>query len=258
MIKFLAITDLHYCDRDIPDDERRNCLSASKLKKVIESHADGCDFIVNLGDTADGLEGYGNQEEFMVEIAGILKSSKLPYHCAIGNHDTSMPKPKVTEILNMPHRYYSFETDDFTFIVLDANINDICKPYPDEEIQWAYTHLDPEQLAWLNATIYESEKDVIVFCHELFMKEYYENIDDHVIMNRDEAVSVFENSGKVKAVFSGHYHFGDYVCHNGIHYTAFNSLCLHDEASCAVVTIDNGKVTVDGHGFQKSYEFKLN
>ena len=99
-IKFLTVTDLHYCKKDDLIG-RRHCLSAEKLKRIIDEHSDGCDFIVDLGDTADGFEGSGNQETLMEEIAEILKNSGLPYYCAIGNHDTSLPKNKIEKILNM-------------------------------------------------------------------------------------------------------------------------------------------------------------
>ena len=257
MVKFLLVTDIHYSDRDIPGAERRNCLSPQKLKNVIKEHSEGCDFIIDLGDTADDLEGYGDQRVFMNEIADIFKSSGLPYYCAIGNHDTSLPKYEITEILGMPHRYYSFETDDFTFIILDGNMNDKYKPYPEKEIIWQRTHLDPDQLLWLEKTVEESEKPIIVFCHELFLKEFYENDDDLVLRNRDEAVSIFEKSGKVIAAISGHDHFGDYVYHNGIHYITLQSLCLHEDETCSVITIDDKNITVDGYGFQKSLKVDI-
>lgn len=258
MLKFLAVTDIHYCDRDVPGAERRNCMSPIKLKNILRDHLEGCDFIVDLGDTADGLEGYGDQRTFMKEIADIFKSSGVEYHCVIGNHDTSLPKSEITEILGMPHRYYSFDTDEFTFIVLDGNMNDPAFPYPEEEIFWPVTWLDPGQLKWLEKTIDEAVKPVIVICHELFLQEKYDNDTDLILRNRDDAVSIFEKSGKVKAVFSGHWHFGDYVCHNGIHYVTLQALCLHEEETCSLITINGADVKVEGFGFQYSYEFKLN
>ncbi len=257
MIKFLSITDLHYCDRDVEGAERRNCLSANKLKNILKKHIDGCDFIMNFGDTADQLDGCGSQEEFMREIAEILKNIGVPYHCAIGNHDTSLHKNKITEILDMPHRYYSFEEKDFTFIVLDGSIDDINNPYPESEIKWAYTHIDPKQLQWLENTIEQSSNPVIIFCHELFLRKNYENDDDHVMRNRDEALKIFEKSSKVKAVFSGHCHFGDYTYHNSIHYVTFNAMCLHDAETCALITIDKNEITVEGFGYQKSYKLNI-
>lgn len=256
-MKFLVITDLHYSQRNIPGEERQNFLSADKLRNIIAGYADGCDFIMDLGDTADCYTDLKSQKEYMGEIAGILDSSGLPYHCLIGNHDTSLKKQDITKILSMPHRYYSFETDEFMCLVLDPNMNDVNVPYPEREIEWAYTHLDEEQLLWIKEMIQNTEKDVLVFSHELMMLESYENINDHVIMNRDKALDIFESSGKVKAVFTGHYHYGDYVKHNGISYLTFSSLCLYDDITFAVVTVENKKVTVEGHGRQRSMEFYL-
>ncbi len=256
MIKFLVVTDLHYCTKD-EHIERRHCLSAKKLQTIIDRHKDGCDFIIDLGDTADGLPGYGEQTELMGEISGILKSSGLPYHCVIGNHDTSLPKEEITKILNMPGRYYSFDTRDYTCLVLDANMNDPAVPCPGEEILWSETYLDPEQLKWAKDTIENSQKSVLVFCHELFMLETYENVNDHVILNRDEAVKIFEESGKVKAVFCGHYHYGDHVVKDGIHYVTFSSLCLHEDLTCAVVTIDDNNLKIEGFGRQESMQLNL-
>lgn len=256
MIKFLAVTDLHYCTKNEPI-ERRHCLSAKKLKKIIDERSNGCDFIIDLGDTADGLPGYGDQKELMGEIADILKSSNLPYRCVIGNHDTSLPKEQIADILNMPGRYYSFDTRDYTCLVLDANMNDPSAPLPDKEILWSETYLDPKQLKWIKDTIEGSQKPVLVFCHELFMLREYENLNDHVILNRDDAVKIFEESDKVKAVFCGHYHFGDYVLKNGIHYVTFGSLCLHEDLTCAVVTIDKNELKIEGFGRQESMQLKL-
>ncbi|MBQ7596042.1 MAG: metallophosphoesterase [Clostridia bacterium] len=256
-MKFLAVTDLHYSERNIPGEERQNYLSAQKLRSIIDSYADGCDFIAELGDTADDFPGKKSQAQLMGEIADILSSSGVDYHCLIGNHDTSLPKQDITRILSMPHRYYSFETDEYLCLVLDPNMNDVNKPYPESEIHWAYTFLDDEQLGWINSMLENTEKDVLVFSHEVMMLENIDVINDHIIMNRDKALEIFERSGKVKAVFTGHYHYGDYVKHNGISYLTFGALCLYDDETFALVEIENKKVTVEGHGRQKSMEFYL-
>lgn len=256
MIKFLLVTDLHYCEKNEPI-ERRHCLSANKLREIIGEYSKGCDFIVNLGDTADGLPGYGDQKVLMSEINDILKSSGLPYYCAIGNHDTSLPKETITELLNMPHRYYSFDSKDYTCVVLDANMNSPKKPYPEKEIKWAETFFDKKQMEWLSDVIDKSQKPVLIFCHEMFVRDTYDTIDDHVVMNKEEAVKIFEKNDKVKAAFSGHYHFGNYTYCNDIHYVTFNSLCLHEHKTFAIVTIDEGKVNIEGFGLQPSMEFNL-
>ena len=68
---------------------------------------------------------------------------------------------------------------------------------------------------------------------------------------------IFEKSDKVKLVISGHWHFGDYVCHNNIHYVALQALCLHEEETCSVITLDGNKARIEGFGYQKSFELEL-
>ena len=257
MTTFLAVTDLHYCLRDDPEAERRNILSAAKLENIVGSSSKGCDFIIDLGDTADYQPDCGDQRELAKEVYGIMEKTGLPVCCAIGNHDTSLPKDELTDILHMPGRYYEFKTADFNCIVLDANMNSPETPCPGEEIEWGNTWFDPEQLVFLKDALARAGKPVLVFCHELFMLEYYEQDNPHVIRNRDEAIRLFEESGKVKAVFSGHYHPGDCVLHNGIYYLAFTALVLHENESFAVVKADKDRITVEGHDLQKSYAFEL-
>ncbi len=254
MTEFLAVTDLHYCMRNVQGDERQNYLSKQKLENIIKRCPPECDFVINLGDTADSQPGFGDQRFLAREIYSALEKSGKPVYCAIGNHDTSLRKEELAEILRMPSRYYDFETEDFHCIVLDANMNSPEKPLPESEIEWSETYLDPSQLEFLKSSIDKADKPVLVFCHELFMLGAYGEDNPHVIRNRDEAVSIFEESGKVKAVFCGHYHYGDHVKHGGVHYFTFNALVNYDEESYAVVKAGGGKIIIEGHGLQRSAE----
>ena len=251
-MKFLAVTDLHYSLRDVPEAERRNILSADKLRAVIAELAPGCGFIADLGDTADA--GFGDQRELMSAISGILKGSGLPVYSLIGNHDTSLPKEEICRIMGMPGRYYSVDTPEFLLLFLDANMNSPDAPFPESEIEWSRTYIDPEQLSFIKSALDKSEKPVLVFCHELFVLSD-PDAQAHVILNARDAMDIFENSGKVRAVFCGHYHYGDLSVVNGIPYIAFSALCLHEDRTCAVVTIGADGVSVSGYGLQKSFTF---
>ena len=247
-MKFLAVTDLHYSLRDVPDAERRNILSAGKLRGITAEHAPGCDFIVDLGDTADA--GFGDQTELMTEISDILHGAGLPVYSLIGNHDTSLPKGEICRVMGMPGRYYSVDTPEYTMLFLDANMNSADAPFPDSEIVWSRTYLDPEQLEFAENTLAASQKPALVFCHELFTLTDAE-AQEHVIINARDAMDIFERSGKVRAVFCGHYHYGDLAVVNGIPYITFAALCLYDDPTCAVVNADKGGITVKGFGRQR-------
>ncbi len=246
-MKFFAFTDMHYSDIEMPG-ERKRPMSLEKVKKALSEHLEGCDFVVNFGDTADLFEGCKEQTVLWEETAEVLRNCGKDYYCLIGNHDTSTDKAVWCRIMNMPSRYYSFVREGIKFLVLDPNQNDEKNPYPSEEIRWAECFIDDEQFEWMKREIEEAECDVIILSHELLILENRENDDDHVIRNREKLINLIESSGKVRAVFAGHYHYGDRVFHNGIGYITFRSICLEDDYAHYVVTIDNDIIDVKEYG----------
>lgn len=248
-MKFLAFSDMHYSDVNL-DGERNRPMSLEKVKRALSEHLDECDFVVNFGDTAD-LFAEGKQQTLLwEETADVLKSCGKKYYCLIGNHDTSTDKNTWVEIMGMPARYYSFQYDSYKILVLDPNQNDEKNPLPDKEIKWAYCYIDDEQFEWIKREIETAENDVIIFTHELLILGDRDNDDDHVIRNREKVIDLIENSDKVKAVFSGHYHYGDRVFHNGIDYVTFRSICLNDDYAHYVVTIDDNGIDVKEYGIK--------
>lgn len=254
-MKFLAFTDLHYTDDDSHEVRFRH-KSLEKVKKTINEHSDGCDFIIDLGDTADEVEGAKAQVSLWQEVFDAMKKSNKDYYALIGNHDTSVSKEKWVQISGMQDRYYSFDCGEYKILCLDGNNNDINTPYPESEILWSECYLDTEQIEWIKKEVSESEKEIIVFCHQLFIMDDIENGDDHVLINRKEIVDFFEKSGKVKAVFCGHYHYGNFSEKNGIYYITFRAICTGDNQNHAVVTVEKDFIRVEGYGGQPSIEIK--
>lgn len=255
-MKFLAFTDLHYTD-DNSHKVRFRPRSLSKIKKAIEEHSHGCDFIMNLGDTADEVHGAKAQTDLWCEVVSAMKDSSKNYYILIGNHDTSVSKEKWTEITGMKGRYYSFDCEEYKILCLDGNNNDVNIPFPESEIHWAECYLDTEQIEWLKKEIDESEKEIIIFCHQMFIMDDIDNGDDHVLINRKEIIDHFEKSGKVKAVFCGHYHYGNFSERNGIYYITFRAICTGDSENHAVVTVENDFIRVEGYGGQPSIEIRI-
>lgn len=252
-MKFLAFTDLHYTDDD-SHEVRYRPKSLEKVKKAIKEHSDNCDFIVDFGDTADSVEGAKKQTVLWQEVAQAMKNSGKDYYALIGNHDTSTDKNEWAKIMNMPSRFYSFFCDGYKIVVLDPNNNDEKSPYPEEEIKWAECYIDDEQMEWLENELKNSRQNIIIFSHEMLIMSDIDNDDDHVIRNRHKLIELIEKSGKVKAVFCGHYHDGDFSERNGIHYITFRAICTRDDECHAVVTIENNKIKVEGFGGQPSIE----
>lgn len=251
-MRFLAVTDLHYTNLHDGVDGRQHDLSLDKLKQAVRDGAAGCDCIVNLGDSADGFAGHRPQTELLCEVRDVLRSSGLPYYSIIGNHDTSIPKQDFYAYLDMPDRYYVFDCGGYRCIVLDACLNDVREPLPHSEIQWDNCWIDPGQIAWLRGELEQAQGQVLIFTHVPFMLEDLRTENPHLIRNRDEVMEILSRSGKVRAVFSGHYHDGCFGMCGGIPYITFSAMVISEENAYAVVDVTQNEIRVTGFGRQKS------
>lgn len=251
-MKFLVFTDMHYSD--IPQEgERNRPESLNKVKRIISEHSHDCDFIINLGDTADEAPGGISQVDLWKKTYEEMNESGKKCYSLIGNHDTSTDKNTWVKVMGMSARYYSFLCDGFKVICLDPNNNDEKTAFPKKEILWSEVYIDDEQFDWLKKEIEEAECEILIFSHELLILKTEDNDDDHVLRNREKVIDLIEKSGKVRAFFAGHYHWGDYVKHGKVDYITFRSICLENNASHAVVTVDKDKITVEGFEGQASF-----
>lgn len=254
-MRFLAVTDLHYTNLHDGVDGRQHDLSLEKLKQAVRNGAGGCDCIVDLGDTADGFDGLRDQTELLGEVRDVLRGSGLPYYAIIGNHDTSLPKEAFYPYLDMTNRYYGFDCGGYRCLVLDACLNDVREPLPRTEIQWDNCWIDPGQIEWLRQELEQAAGEVLIFTHVPFMLEERETENPHLIRNRDEVMAILESSGKVRAVFSGHYHDGCFGVCGGIPYITFSAMVIGDQNAYAVADVTEDAVVVTGYGRQKSTRF---
>ena len=255
-MRFLAVTDLHYSDVPYGPDGRRHALSLEKLREAVYQHTAGCDCIVNLGDSADAAEGSRPQETLLGEVCGVLRESGLPHYTIIGNHDTSIEKPDFYSRMDMENRYYAFDCDAFRCIVLDACLNDVREPLPKQEIAWDDCRIDPQQLDWLRAELDRADKPVLVFSHVPFMLDTPDVENPHLIRNRLDVMRIFAESGKVRAVFSGHYHDGCFGVCDGTPYVTFAAMVIGEESTHAVVDVTADGITVTGYGRQSSFRWR--
>lgn len=254
-MRFLAVTDLHYTNKLLGEGDRRHSLSLEKLRQAVGSSADGCDCIVNLGDTAEGFDGFRPQQELLDEVYAVLRGTGLACYSIIGNHDTHLPKPEFYPHLGMADRYYAFDCGEYRCIVLDACLNDVHVPLPPEEIQWDDCWIDPEQITWLRHELDSAPGQVLIFTHVPFMLDSPEIENPHLIRNRRELMEIFERSGKVRAVFSGHYHDGCAGMCGGIPYITFAAMVVSEQNNYAVVDVTQNGIHVQGVGRQQSWHF---
>lgn len=254
MTRFLLFADAHYTTKPLTLD-RRHPLSIPKLRDAITRSGDGCAFLVNLGDTTDVGEGYLPQEDCLREMENCMSTFHGPHYSVIGNHDTGIPKETVVKLQRLPGRYYSVDTPEFTCLFLDASVNDPKDPWTEKLIDWENCWIDDEQMLWLKETVEKTVKPLLVFCHPCFSLKEGWGEELHLIKNREEILRLFRDSGKVAAVFCGHYHPGDARTWEGIPIITPSALCTGEDTAYCVVTCDDSSVIVEGFGRQSSCWF---
>lgn len=253
-MKFLLVTDLHYSDKPVGDNNRYHDMSLNKVRSAIEKYSDGCEFIACLGDIVDSFDGYKPQTQGLTEMREMLDGFGIPFYPTFGNHDTALDKREFMRLIGMQGRYYSFETDEYLCLMLDSSMNSKDEPYPEKEIKWTMCFVDDEQLGWMREKIASSEKPVVVMTHALVSQGNTDD-EDHIIINADEITDIlFEYEEKIAAVFCGHYHMGHSAKIGSIPYVVFKALCMGTAVTCAVVEINDGKVKITGYGDEPSIE----
>lgn len=255
-MKFLLVTDLHYSDKPVGENNRYHGESLPKLKYILDEFAGGCEFAVCLGDIADSFEGYKPIEQGLQEIIDLTKEYDLPFYTTFGNHDTALDKRDFIRITGMPDRYYSFETEEYLCLVPDTCMNSKDEPYPKKEILWAECYMDDEQLSWMREKIENSSKPVVVLTHVLLTAGETDEVD-HILNNADEVQKILlANEEKIALVCCGHYHWGMSEKIGSIPALTFKALCTGEAVTCAVVEVNGMNITVKGFGDEedRSYE----
>lgn len=196
-VSFAICTDVH---KDlIPDaDERLSGFIAECNKRKP-------DFIVQLGDFCTPKA----ENRVFLEI---FNSFRGPAYHVIGNHDMDggFRKEDTVAYYGMPGRYYSYDQNQFHFVVMDGTVG----PYP-----WTP---DKEQLSWLKADLAETNLPTIVFIHQPLE-------DAGSLSNAGEIRAILEQvdkSGnqKVIACFEGHRHMDYMKVVGSIPYFQINSM----------------------------------
>ena len=168
------------------------------------------DFFIELGDFKDLT---GGREETLACLDAIERTfagfNGDRFH-VLGNHDFDCLtlEDYLAHVHNagqaqtLPN--YSFTRKGVTFIVLDACYDSQMRHYSRNN-PWDDANVPPEELAWLEGELARAPGPVIVFCHQRIDPKAWAQ---HEVKNSAAVRAVLEKSGKVKAVFTGHEHFG--------------------------------------------------
>lgn len=263
LFKFGVIADVQYANRE-NHGTRHYRSSLNKLEKAVTVfNEEKVDFVVSLGDFInDDFKSF----DTLTSITG--KLNMRLYH-VIGNHDFSVrddKKDKILQKLNLRKEYYSFEKENWRFIVLNgddisliANAEGSLKYEKAKEIfdklkavgapnakPWNGT-LSKQQLNWLKKQLSISQKkkqNVIVLCHF----PLYPDGSAKILWNSSVIRNIIEAYPNVSAYLNGHVHVSQYFLENNINYVSFKGMVEKEENAFAIISVFKDYLEIKGYG----------
>ncbi len=249
------ITDLHHADKS-PAGTRHY---RETLGKLAEASAlfekDKPTFIVELGDLIDAADSVETEQRYLKtvnrEFSAILKDR----HYVLGNHcvDT-LTKAEFLDGVEQKQSYYSFDRGKFHFVVLDSCFRNDGEPYGRKNSKWNDANIPAAELEWLQADLTATGKQTVVFAHQRL-----DVSNDHGVRNCPDVRKIFEESGKVLAVFQGHSHQNDLREIGGIHYCTLVAMVEGSGAENNGYSImqlaANGTIRLKGFRKQQEYDW---
>ncbi len=232
-IRFGIVADIHYAEApDNPELNRYFRESLGKLAECVElMNEQKVDFLIELGDLKDQGDPPVESEtlKYLESIEKVLKKFNGPLYHVLGNHDhDSISKLQFLKGVSNDGFYnavnfYSFTKGSFHFIVLDANYDALGHEYNHGNFDWTEAHIPDNQLRWLKSDLKFHRKPTIVFIHHQLDSTLVPD-KRHCPDNADVVRKMLEDSGRVLAVFQGHYHKGCLNKINDIFYYTLKAL----------------------------------
>ncbi|NIP26565.1 MAG: alkaline phosphatase, partial [Phycisphaerae bacterium] len=252
--RFGIVTDSHYADSDTVGsryyrhslDKMNECVELMNEKKV--------NFLIELGDFKDQDNPPIEQKTitYLRTVEKVFQKFNGSTYHVLGNHDIdSISKDQF--LINVENTkidreksYYSFDSNGVHFVILDANYKSDGTEYNHGNFDWTDANIPPAEINWLRRDLAAARGPVIVFIHQLL------DGTGSVYVNNAAAIrQILEKSSKVRAVFQGHHHEGNYSYIEGIHYYTLKAMVEgpgDENNSYAIVEIlPDQSITVTGY-----------
>lgn len=230
-MKIGLFSDPHYSSQELTGGNRRNNLSLGKMRAALERfRAAGCDRVICLGDLTDTEDTKEKEIANMREIAALFAEFPMPITVVMGNHDAYVFEPEEFYALLGGCEPTDLHGEGVHLLFLDANYTSDGVRYTPHGFCWDDVGLpDPDGLQNKLAAL---DGDVYVFMHQ--------NIDpaipaaDHRLANADTVCRILEQSGKVRAVYQGHFHWGHRSQRNGVEYITLPAMAVYDDTAIII------------------------
>lgn len=215
-IRFGICSDVHY--GTMPDELNR-------FQQFIDyMNQEKVDFIISLGDFCP----INTHSDPIVKLWNDFEG--LKYH-VLGNHDMDgNSKDEAVTYLSMPSPYYSFDNNNYHFIVTDTN----CLYIDDKEMDYDhgnyYSHpkqidwFSKSQLEWLKNDLQQTEKKTIVFSHQYLGDPIFGVKNAAAVTDILQEAKDTQGNQRVIACINGHHHTDGVKIIGGIYYINMNSM----------------------------------
>ena len=255
LVRIGMVTDLHYADKP-PAGSRHYRETLRKFDEAAKQFAnDDVDFVVELGDFIDAADSFETERDYLATITKRFAATPGQHHYVPGNHCVyTLTKAEFLEIVRQPKSYYSFDVNGHHFVVLDACFRSDGEPYGRKNFEWTDANIPDAEIKWLRADLAKTPHKAIAFIHQRLDVEGH-----HGVKNAAEVRRALERSGKVLAVFQGHYHRNDHKEIGGIHYCTLAAMVEGSGAEAnayALMDILAGdRIRITGFKKQESYQW---
>jgi len=210
-VKIGMCSDVHFPTMHDSEYRIQTFIDSMKIAKP--------DFIIELGDLGTPAEKYAH----FFDIWNSFPGDK--YH-VIGNHemDGGYSREEAVEYRKMSNSYYSFEKNQFQFIVLDGN-----DPI-DENSKGYKQYIGAKQVKWLRDELAKAKYPIVIFSHQGLTTYPGGDGDIYGVENNDQIREILELHNKqtpkrkVIACFNGHTHYDYAESVNDIWYITINSM----------------------------------
>lgn len=252
------VTDLHHADKASAGTRHYRETLGKLAEAANQFEKDRAAFVVELGDLIDAADSVETEQRYLKTINREFSAISKDRHYVLGNHcvDT-LTKAEFLDGVEQKQSYYSFDRDNFHFVVLDACYRSDGVPYGRKNSRWNDANIPAAEMEWLHADLKSTSKRTIVFAHQRL-----DVSNDHGVRNCLNVRNLIEESGKVLAVFQGHSHQNDLKDISGVHYCTLVAMVEGSGAEnngYSVMDIaQNGDIRLTGFRKQKHHDWKTN
>ena len=213
-LRIAHITDVHLSSDNNAPARFNACIDKIKERKI--------DFFLNGGDSIMAADGKDIGREQVSEMWDLWNTSRKRFseyemYSCLGNHDMWWAAPDkddpmygkgyAMQQLGMPSTFYSFDKNDWHFIVLDSNVD-------------GGGALGLKQMQWLSDDLAKLPKGtpVLIMSHYPILSASTHTVGGNHNDSLQITKILYKHPDKRIHCIGGHVHLFDTVVYNNVHY----------------------------------------